>query len=56
MTSGASYVFDGNTLVSALLFEKSSPGLALREALVRGQVMISMDVAEELADVLLGLQ
>jgi len=52
MTRETRYVFDSNTVVSALLFEKSSPGLALTEAFARGNVIISMDVAEEMADVL----
>jgi len=52
MASAAHYVFDSNTIVSAFLFEQSSPGLALKEALARGQVLLSIDVAEELADVL----
>jgi uncharacterized protein len=33
MSSSARYVFDTNTLISAVLFEHSTPGQALRRAL-----------------------
>ena len=45
-------VFDSNTIGSALLFEQTSPGLALSKALKQGHLLVSMDVAEELADFL----
>jgi putative PIN family toxin of toxin-antitoxin system len=46
------YVFDTNTLVSALLFEDSKPGQALRRALRRGKILLSLSTLEELAEVL----
>lgn len=45
-------VFDTNTVVSALLFENGKPGVALKEALRRGAVLLSLEVAEEMAEVL----
>jgi putative PIN family toxin of toxin-antitoxin system len=47
------YVFDTNTIVSALLFDNSNPGRALQEATDRGALLLSMEIAEELAEVLL---
>lgn len=52
MSSSARYVLDTNTLVSAVLFEHSTPGQALRRALKRGEVLISPSTLEELAEVL----
>ena len=52
MNSRACYVFDTNTLVSAVLFERSTPGQALRLALKRGEVLVSPSTLEELAEVL----
>ncbi|MGH7961849.1 MAG: putative toxin-antitoxin system toxin component, PIN family [Candidatus Binatia bacterium] len=52
MSSSARYVLDTNTLVSAVLFEHSSPGQALRRALKRGEVLVSPSTLEELAEVL----
>jgi len=52
MSSSAGYVLDTNTLVSAVLFEHSTPGQALRRALKRGEVLVSPDTLEELAEVL----
>lgn len=46
------HVFDTNTLVSALLFEHSKPGQALRRALRLGHVLLSAATLEELAEVL----
>jgi len=46
------YVFDTNTIVSALLFDNSNPGRALQEATDRGALLLSMEIAEELAEVL----
>ncbi len=46
------YVFDTNTIVSALLFENSNPGRALQEATDRGALLLSLEIAEELAEVL----
>jgi putative PIN family toxin of toxin-antitoxin system len=42
------YVFDTNTLISAALFERSTPGQALRH----GQVLTSPDTLDELVEVL----
>lgn len=45
-------IFDTNTLVSAVLFRKSSPGNALVLALRHHTVLASIDTVEELAEVL----
>ena len=52
MSDNARYVLDTNTLVSAVLFEHSTPGQALRRALKRGEVLMSPATLEELAEVL----
>jgi putative PIN family toxin of toxin-antitoxin system len=52
MSESICYVFDTNTLVSAVLFEHSTPGQALRRALSRGRVLLSPSTLEELAEVL----
>jgi putative PIN family toxin of toxin-antitoxin system len=52
MSNSARYVFDTNTLVSAVLFEHSAPGRALRHALKQGEVLVSPATLEELAEVL----
>ena len=52
MSSKANYVFDTNIIVSALLFEDSKPALALQEALDQGNLLLSMEVAEEIAEML----
>ena len=52
MSSSARYVLDTNILVSAVLFEHSPPGQALRRALKRGEVLVSPSTLEELAEVL----
>ena len=46
------YVLDTNVLVSALLFEGSKPGQAVRRALRIGIVLASTDTLDELARVL----
>jgi uncharacterized protein len=46
------YVFDTGVLVSAALFADSVPGRAMREASVRGRLLLSQATAEELAEVL----
>ena len=46
------YVFDTNTLVSALLFARSNPGQAFSRALRRSQILLSLSTLEELAEVL----
>jgi putative PIN family toxin of toxin-antitoxin system len=45
-------VFDTNTVVSALLFENGNPGRALKETLRRGQLLLSLEVAAEISEVL----
>jgi putative PIN family toxin of toxin-antitoxin system len=50
--SSKRYVFDTNTLVSALLFEHSTPGQAFLKALQLGEILLSQATLEELADVL----
>jgi putative PIN family toxin of toxin-antitoxin system len=52
MSERVHHVFDTNTLVSALLFEHSKPGQALRRALRHGHVLLSVATLEELAKVL----
>jgi putative PIN family toxin of toxin-antitoxin system len=52
MSRSARYVFDTNTLISAVLFENSPPGQALRRALKQGEVLLSPATLEELAEVL----
>jgi len=52
MSESVRHVFDTNTLVSAILFEDSKPGQALRRALRRGCVLLSAPTLEELAEVL----
>lgn len=52
MSNSARYVFDTNTLVSAVLFEHSTPGHAFRRALKQGEVLVSLATLEELAEVL----
>jgi putative PIN family toxin of toxin-antitoxin system len=52
MNSKERYVFDTNTVISAFLFNQSNPGLALQQVLKEGELLLSMEVAEELADVL----
>lgn len=52
MSSSARYVLDTNTLVSAVLFEHSTPGQAFRRALKRGEILVSPSTLEELAEVL----
>ncbi len=46
------YVFDTNVIISALLFENSKPAQALRYALVSGEILLSLDLLEELNEVL----
>ena len=50
--SEARYVFDTNTLVSALLFENSTPARAFGHALQQGDVLLSAETLAELAEVL----
>ncbi len=50
--SKPAFVFDTNTLVSALLFRNSIPRQAFDKALETGQILLSLDVLYELNDVL----
>ena len=52
MSRKPKYVFDTNTLVSAVLLEHSVPSRALHRALKLGQVLLSPETLEELAEVL----
>jgi putative PIN family toxin of toxin-antitoxin system len=52
MTSKPLYIFDTNTLISAVLFKHSTPGRALFHALKEGFVLFSPDTLDELANVL----
>ena len=52
MSRSARYVFDTNTLVSAVLFEQSTPGQALGRALRLGEILVSLSTLDELAEVL----
>src|SRR4051812_9797725 len=49
---GGCYVFDTNVLVSALLFAQGKPRRAFDEALVRGQILTSLEMLTELDSVL----
>lgn len=52
MKNEVRYVFDTNVLISALLFKKSKPAQALRYALANGLILLSLDLLEELNEVL----
>lgn len=52
MNSKARIVFDTNATISAFLFDDRIPGLALQKTLRDGDLLLSMEVAEELASVL----
>ena len=52
MSDPARCVFDTNTLISAALFEHSTPGQALRCALQSGEILVSSATFSELAEVL----
>ena len=52
MTNKPRFVFDTNTLVSALLFKESVPRKAFNRAMESGVILISLDVVAELNDVL----
>jgi uncharacterized protein len=52
MKSEVRYVFDTNVIVSAILFENSKPAQALRHALANGAILLSLDLLEELNEVL----
>lgn len=52
MSNRVRYVFDTNTLVSAVLSEHSILGQALRRVLRQGEILVSPATLEELAEVL----
>lgn len=52
MSREARYVFDTNVIISALLFERSKPAQALQYVLTNGKVLLSLDLLEELNDVI----
>ncbi len=52
MSANTRFVFDTNTIVSALLFHQSNPGRALRQGFAQGTLLLSTDVTQELAEVL----
>ena len=52
MSSRLRCVFDTNTMISAFLFDEGTPGRALKLALKNGEVLLSLEVAEELEEVL----
>jgi putative PIN family toxin of toxin-antitoxin system len=52
MNSKGRFVFDTNTIVSGFLFVQSKPGQALQEALGRGELLLSIETAQELSEVM----
>jgi len=52
MTDRGRFVFDTNVIVSALLIKKSVARDALDKARTKGEILLSLDVIEELHDVL----
>jgi uncharacterized protein len=52
MSRNARYVFDTNVIVSSLLFKTGNPSKAFRFALKNGEVLLSLELLEELSDVL----
>jgi uncharacterized protein len=52
METESRYVLDTNVLVSAAIFPDSNPGKALRQALRRGALLLSLSTAEEISEVL----
>ncbi len=52
MSRRARYVFDTNVVVSAVLFENSNPAKVFRCALERGEILLSLEMLEELSNVL----
>lgn len=52
MSGKARFVFDTNVIISALLFETSKPAQAFRYALQHGEILLSLEVLEELNEVL----
>lgn len=52
MSNQVRYVFDTNVIISALLFENGKPAQAFQYALANGEVLLSLDLLEELNEVL----
>ncbi|MBW4514989.1 MAG: putative toxin-antitoxin system toxin component, PIN family [Timaviella obliquedivisa GSE-PSE-MK23-08B] len=52
MSGKVRYVFDTNVIVSSLLFSSGNPSKALRYALKQGEVLFSLELLEELSNVL----
>jgi uncharacterized protein len=52
MTNRPRYVFDTSVLISAAIFNESTPGLAFLTALSMGELLFSPDTAQELHRVL----
>lgn len=52
MSSKVRSVFDTNVVVSSLLFENGNPSKAFRYALKHGEVLLSLELLEELSEVL----
>ena len=52
MKSSSRFVFDTNTIVSALILPESKPRQAFDRALAQGKLLLSMPVLLELNDVL----
>jgi uncharacterized protein len=52
MSSKVRYVFDTNVIVSSLLFKRGNPSKVFRYALQYGEVLLSLELLEELSDVL----
>lgn len=52
MNSKVRYVFDTNVIISALLFESTKPAKAFRYALKHGEILLSLQLLEELNEVL----
>lgn len=52
MKSKPRSVFDTNTVISAFLFDQSHPGQAMQMALDRGELLLSLAVVEEYAEVI----
>jgi uncharacterized protein len=46
------YVFDTNVIISALLFQNRKPGEAFRYALANGEILLSLELLEEISEVL----
>lgn len=52
MSSKARYVLDTNLIISAVLFKNSKPAKAFRYALKHGEILSSLELLEELNEVL----